>query len=124
MVEKTNLIVNSECMRDLCGEFHEIRNVHRNNMLVYLIPDATLKALASDPEDGGDVQKDYHELLRNGFEFMLNEYEPTKQVMHDWVSGVRHALEFTPDEIAAIVDAYYVHSVSASVESMARKIMG
>ena len=128
-MENIQKITNAaEGMRDLCGEFYHIKHLNKNNALVYVIPDATRKAIQENPEEfyccsPVDVNACYRSFLTDGFNYILNEYEPTKQIITDWCSGKRRVAEFTDEEIASIADAYYVHTVPASIERVAREMI-
>ena len=124
------LIINAECMRDLCGGFYEHKTLdkmfHRNTMLAYLIPESTLKAIEKTPEEFGvtpdTVRKLYRETLTEGFEALMED-ERTTSCINDFINGKRNSSEFTKDEIAAICDVYYINTVPAAIECEAIKMM-
>lgn len=103
-------------MCQLCEEFEDIKDKSNVNMLVYLIPQATRDAIEKDPktyscETNQDIDDMYRMYLHDGFEFLCNEYEPTKDILTDWLSGKKKVVDFSDEEIDAICRGYYVISV-------------
>ena len=122
-----NVTINSECMRDLCGSFYNIKSRCRNTMLVYLIPSATKRAIELNPRwfgifdieaSHGSIMNAYREMLTDGFKALLED-ERTSECITAWMNGDKKISEFTLEEIAYICDVYYLDSVSSVVETMA-----
>lgn len=122
-----------EMMRDFCGSFNSIRNKHRNNMLMYLIPSAISRALAVEKptyfgEEPHDVLR--RKMLHDGFlafTYPPSEndptYEATNKCINDWLTGIRTPEDFTADEIAYLCDVFYIDAVPAAVELAAIRMM-
>ena len=108
-----------ESMRDLCGEFYCSRGKSCKHSMVYLIPALVAKyvnfakGLADEARAFGvnnPVNCDWDdkkEVLAKLYDFLLNTYEPTKQVISDWDSGKRGVKDFTDDEVSAICDGFF-----------------
>jgi hypothetical protein len=126
-IKANEVVINAECMRDLCGSFYNLRSRHRNTMLVYLIPSATKRAIECNPRWFGihgieathkSVMEVYHETLTEGFEALLED-ERTSNCVKAWMNGEKDISEFTFEEVAYICDVYYIDTVAAAVEGVA-----
>ena len=126
MTSTYNFIINPECMRDFCGSFYNIRNRNSISMLLYLIPEATEKAVRQNPAWFGATSDScpeiYREFLQEGFEALLFDTR-TSSCVNDWLNGKRKVEDFSTLELANIIDVYYVDTVSANVELVAYKLM-
>lgn len=123
VMKPNNVIINSECMRDLCGTFNG--STDWNRALLEVLPEATLTAFRTEPKWFGlqsdeDVVNTYKEVLTKGFEAFLED-ERTSDFVHAWMHGEKS--EFSDDEVANLCDVYYVDYLSVVVEQCAVKML-
>ena len=123
-IRARDIVRNIEPMRDFAGSFHNIKMDGRNQMLIYLIPEATRKAVEKEGFRSScpELYSAYNELLATGFQNLSNDPR-TSVVIADWIAGRRKPQEFTDAEIAYICDVYYNDSVPAAIEVAAVELI-
>ena len=99
-----------ELLRDFCGEFYDLWKRSKNHHLMLLIPQATSQFLGN--------REDYIELMSESVNIIIDRCD----VLENWCNGHKSS-DLSDDEVANVLDAFYIHSVPAGVESLALDII-
>lgn len=119
----SNYTFNYDIIRDFCGKFHGSKK--KNEQLLYVLPDAVnelAKKISNREEDSifDDVKKIIVALIMSG-SFM--NYRANLDVKAAIVDNLLYNRTLSDDEVAGIVDYFYVDQISVELEIIANELI-